>query len=279
MPLRHKSYAATACRNTYPDNPQTSTFAAPTAAMPVTLPRPKVPLPPLQGGGSKQERDEKRRRANTEGDAADSAATAAKAAGKPASSSSGPATKAEDQMDVEEPGKMGKGRGKAGKDKDILHALVRSALSSQQNARTVNGLLIDMWVVKSVDKVAISMMEQGSDYAATVKGGERDLGPPSIWVFGGMLKTLAEDDEAIKKDVECYEKLTVDEKQEHIGHCRIDRMYSADLKRLTMHIAGRNLNARIEAALKKRGADKKVGRAPKGPLERELERHLEALRV
>ena len=134
--------------------------------MPITLPKPAGPSRQSQGGGSKPGREDKRRRANTEGEATGSTA-GTWAAGKPAGSSAAAAEekkgKEEDQREEEEGGKKDKGKGKSGKTKDVLHALVRSALSSQQNARTVNGLLLDTWVVKSVDKVAISMLEQGSN--------------------------------------------------------------------------------------------------------------------
>ena len=62
-----------------------------------------------------------------------------------------------------------------------------------------------------------------------------------------------------------------------IRYCRIEKMYSAEHKRLVLSVEATGIRAPLKAALLQTGAVAKHGRAPAGAMEFDMQEWLEEL--
>ena len=60
-----------------------------------------------------------------------------------------------------------------------------------------------------------------------------------------------------------------------VKHCRMTKMYKPEMKRIIFKVEDEQLGKAMAASLELEGAQRKVGRAPKGELQRQLSSWLE----
>ena len=73
--------------------------------------------------------------------------------------------------------------------------------------------------------------------------------------------------------------LSLDDKAYAIMYCRLDKTWAPESRRLSFCIRDPQLRRLLLDCLGQTGAQRKLGRAPRGGLERELETWLDGLRV
>ncbi len=118
------------------------------------------------------------------------------------------------------------------KDKDmqkLIGLMIKQILKSEQSNRDVEGALFDTFLGKSECPVVLSAQAQGAAYQAQVKakGKGHALGPPQIWVFGGLLDALVKQGDKVgaqtatdlKKCLSEYSDATVESK------CELERFF------------------------------------------------------
>lgn len=194
----------------------------------------------------------------------------------------GDTTKAEAQQDRRRAqlGKINPGL------KQLMTALLKSQLSVQQQQRSMSSVLFDTLLVSADLSLIAAMQEQGRAYSEATASGQRDLGPPHIYIYGGLLQALVQEGEKIGalnhatlvEHLKKYEDQPILEKAELVQWCRLDRTYRSDVKRITLSIERLGpARQALLAGLRQVGADLRQGRAPRGALERDLEQWLAAL--
>ena len=79
---------------------------------------------------------------------------------------------------------------------EMVTTMAKALSQCQQQIRSFNGVLFDVLVIKSEASVVARMKEQGQQYAKSVKG-KKDIGPPHVYVWGGLITGLIEEKEKI----------------------------------------------------------------------------------
>ena len=167
-----------------------------------------------------------------------------------------------------------------------LSLLLKSVLRCLQDNRTHAGVLFDVVIVEATSSMAKGMIEQGQSYSQLrqQEGGDQ-LGPPHVYVFGGLLEALVSEGEKIGaanlKEIQNFATefgdLTSTEKAELVLHTRCEKMYNSEFRRLVMCFERVPIRKNILDAMVQLGGRRKQGRAPKGAMERALESWLEKL--
>ena len=168
----------------------------------------------------------------------------------------------------------------------LMTLLMKAVLSSMQGNRMLSGVLLEVVVLKSEAKPVAHMLQQGRNYAAKTKeaGRGHGLGPPHVYIASGLLKGLMEEQSAIGKKnhdlivkfSEQFEGEGIEGQCDMVKICRADQTYQGDMHKITLHFAAEQQEAlrAILSALQQLDGQRKLGRAPKGPMERELEEWL-----
>lgn len=180
----------------------------------------------------------------------------------------------------------GNGSARAGKkagavDQDLANLLVKAQLRSQQQIRTLEGALYDVIIIKTETLCIQRATRQITLYNEKVKqeGENHECGPPHIWVWGGLVQGLldATDEigpqhtENLRAHLDSWQLLNLTEKLDLIKICSVEKTYHGHLKRLILLINGGGaLRAVTLLALEKLGGVRKLGRAPRGAMERAL---------
>lgn len=173
--------------------------------------------------------------------------------------------------------------------KEQLALLTKGVLRCLQDSRTTSGVLFDVLVLAASSPIIDLMQQQGQLYNETVQlDKNHKQGPPHIWVMGGLIQGLLQQGQAVgartaevlKEFSEDYTVWTIEERADKIAHCRVEKMFVADSRKITLAI--NRLGPVREAILQglvQSGAVRKLGRAPRGALERNLEDMLKAIVV
>ena len=83
--------------------------------------------------------------------------------------------------------------------------------------------------------------------------------------------------DTLKAHLEELSVMSILEKTEVVRFCRISKMFDPNLRRLTLSIPKPGLRAAMLSGLEQTGAERKMGRAPAGAMEREMQAYVDGL--
>ena len=114
---------------------------------------------------------------------------------------------------------------------------------------------------------------------------KEELGPPHVYVFGGLLLGLAKkgdlvggkNKDKIQQAAKHWEEASNIERCELVKIAKIEKCYKQEHARVVLCFAGHPARKEIIDGLVQTGAIWKQGRPPKGAMERSLENSLEEL--
>ena len=166
----------------------------------------------------------------------------------------------------------------------------KSVLSLSQRVRELEGAQLDTFVIAADSKVATRVTSAGAKYAHAVRaeGAQHEYGPPHPWKFEALMAALVEDydkstvGEKIHGELASaltpYEELDTEDRCDIVRTLKLEKMYEKSKKRLVVCVDNSNATIRkpLIAALVTTGAQRKVGKAPPGAMERAMQSHLES---
>ena len=171
--------------------------------------------------------------------------------------------------------------------KKVIILMAKCHLKSLQSYRDTDAVLFDVLLGDTdSDEVAASKL-QGQAYSkgAAVKG--HDLGPPRIWLFGGVLEVLKKEEQqageakTLQEQFEVFGKMRVEQKYDAIKHSKVARTHQASRTKITMAFAHNDFAQLVRMAMVKRlmekGWELKTGRAPASHIERSMQEVLEQI--
>ncbi len=143
--------------------------------------------------------------------------------------------------------------------------------------------ILEIFIIKTDSNEMKAMQEQGRLYAAMCKENKNhDRGPPHLFIFGGLLAALVERKEtvgartaeALVKHQTEWAELELGDRADQMRVCRSETCYKSEFKKLII-CPGPFMDLKFRKAFKdaliQTGADYKMGRAPAGGLERDLQ--------
>ena len=168
----------------------------------------------------------------------------------------------------------------------FLTILIKQMMQTTQITSQLFSVLMEVFVISADPVEATSAKEQTVAYSKkVVEEPDKQLGPPHLWAFSGLLKAISERPESevgeansrkLKEWQEEWKGMPTEARYEVCRHCRVDKMYAATKKRLTIFVQHPSSEA-LQKALLQLGAEKKMGPQPAGYMERELQEYLLAL--
>ena len=167
-------------------------------------------------------------------------------------------------------GQKGSPKG-ANKSTDVkLHnAVLKTLCVLSQQVREVRGAVFMCWMIKQEAleyKKPKEPLRAYSELAAT-KGKGHGLGPPGIAAFTGLLQARLE--------WQTWDDMEPEGAFDLVPHCKLAKVYDAALSRLELVISVAQNREHIRGALEQRGANRLLGQAPSGALERALSAAIE----
>ena len=175
---------------------------------------------------------------------------------------------------------------------DRLQLLLKVILRLLQDGRTLNGAILDVLISAKEGEVVVGGKEQGKFYMEQVLAKREgkmedgaDLGPPHMYVFGGMLLGLVKlgdlvggrNKEAIAKAVKDWEEMDPVDRLEMVKVAKVEKCYQQDMCRIVLCFPNHPQRKEIINGIVQAGGSWKQGRPPKGAMERGLENWLEEL--
>ena len=192
--------------------------------------------------------------------------------------------------------KLGGAKDKEGAEK-LQTLLVKAVLRLSQAERDTASIIFGTFLGDTESPVVTAAETQSKLYSAQVKGTPgHKLGPPHIYVFGGVLSALVEmglaagganTAETLKEAQQSYEAMTIDERCQVVQFCRLSKTYVKERRRLTWSLGALEtpegqtqshlLRVALARALVETKWERRFGRAPPSHLERELQGFLDSL--
>ena len=177
---------------------------------------------------------------------------------------------------------------KQGELKSLLVLMLKAQLRSEQRHRDTEGVVFANFLGPSSDPILTPASQQGSAYAALVKGTKgHDKGPPFTYIFLGLLGGITQTQNKIgartMATLQAFSQelsaMSWQEVAEEILMCKISNTHDKEKKRLTLALAHHRTEERkaLNLALAELGWDRKLGRAPPSHMERELQEFLDAM--
>lgn len=181
----------------------------------------------------------------------------------------------------------GRGRGMSSEHAEgkVMQMVIKQLLKVSLHQRDADSILYDVLLMPSDHAVVKAMAMQTKQYglATSREGKGHRFGPPHVWAWGGLLRALKDMGDSvgvknaggIKQAFDELESMsTPEEKDEVCKYCRAEGTYKEGVSRLSLHIVPSSVRIAVLAALEQVGADRRVGRAPAGHYERELQKVL-----
>lgn len=179
----------------------------------------------------------------------------------------------------------------------VLPSLARLTLQNTQRLRANDAVMLDTWLLMTVTTIVGRMRENTQKYSTLVtdikkqKGDLSVLGPPHIVAFEGLLAgaieqinqkvtaTAAASNGAEAAILTSLQKLLQEwqnseqaEANEIVPYCRASATYKPETTKIQLHIRDPAARKTINEALARCGAQRKIGQAAPGALERMLQR-------
>ena len=206
-------------------------------------------------------------------------------------------------------GSKGGGKGGRGKDKEkdskssgskmeagsedgkLQILILKTLLKHSQQHRDAESVLFLTYLAPTSSFPILSARQQTMAYQEQVKTRGHGLGPPHLYAAAGLLQGFLEagiSTLGLKEMLDDYLAAPVDKRASTCLFCRVNKVYKADECRVTLafgsNSAGTKMQEMVEAAIAalpeqetEKEWTKKLGRAPAGHQERELQTFPEAL--
>ena len=148
--------------------------------------------------------------------------------------------------------------------------ILKQLLQVVQDQREVQSVIFDVVTLPSSAKLAKEMAIQGKRYAEAVAVSGHGLRPPHLYVFGSVLK-WTENEEAYTK----YKAMSLPRRADIIKLCKCSKLYDQSQRKMVLSFGTgpegqecRNIVLPMIVAIE--GAVHRLGKAPRGFMEREL---------
>ena len=139
------------------------------------------------------------------------------------------------------------------------------------------------WMIKQEAPEYKKPKEQLRAYSerAATKGKGHGLGPPGMAAFTGLLQALSErgstvgaaSASGVANLKQTCDDLEPEETFDLVPHCKLAKVYDPALSRLELVISVAQRREHIRGALGQTGANRLLGQAPSGALERAIEQN------
>ena len=133
------------------------------------------------------------------------------------------------------------------------------------------------FIFPSDSPIVVAGMDAGKDYAEKAKGNKRHkMGPPQFFVWAAISKALLTQGSGKPEHILDRHRKSITEVtmlQGTILHCRLSRCYDRASMRLLLAFGPEHVELKHAAMqlLRDAGGDEKIGQAPPGNLERQVQ--------
>ena len=170
-------------------------------------------------------------------------------------------------------------------DAKLHNAVLKTLCVLSQQVREVRGAVLMCWMVKQEAPEYKKPKEQLRAYSelAATKGKGHGLGPPGIAALTGLLQALSErgstvgaaNAAGVANLKQTWDDMGPEGAFDLVPHCKLAKVYDPALSRLELVTSAAQHREHIHGALGQTGADRLLGQAPSGALERALSAAIE----
>ena len=170
-------------------------------------------------------------------------------------------------------------------DEKLHNAVLKTLCVLSQQVREVRGAVFMCWMIKQEAAEYKKPKEQLRAYSelAATKGKGHGLGPPGTAVFTCLLQALSEKDSTVGAAnaagvanlKQTWDDMEPEGAFDLVPHCKLAKVYDTALSRLELVICVAQHREHIRGALGQTGANRLLGQAPSGGLERALSAAIE----
>ena len=170
-------------------------------------------------------------------------------------------------------------------DAKLHNAVLKTLCVLSWQVREVRGAVFMCWMIKQEAPEYKKPKEQLRAYSelAATKGKGHRLGPPGIAAFTGLLQALSERGSTVGAAnaagvvnlKQTWDDLEPEGAFDLVPHCKLAKVYDPALCRLELVISAAQHREHIRGALGQTGANRLLGQAPSGALERALSAAIE----
>ena len=170
-------------------------------------------------------------------------------------------------------------------DAKLHNAVLKTLCVLCQQVREVRGAVFMCWMIKQEAPEYKKPKEQLRAYSelAATEGKGHGLGPPGIAAFTGLLQALSErgstvgaaNAAGVANLKQTWDDMEPEGAFDLVPHCKLATVYDPALSRLELVISVAQHREHIRGALGQTGANRLLGQAPSGALERALSAAIE----
>ena len=166
----------------------------------------------------------------------------------------------------------------------LMGLMMKIVVQLMQGSRDASAAIFDTFLAPSQDVLIQAMAVQGRRYAKAVENPGHGLSSPHLYVFGALLKAIAE----LKLDpkdqtlYDQYESYSIEQRALTIRLCKQAKTYDAETRKLALAFgsgsAAQEFKERVlQVMIDRANWSYKVGRAPPTHMEREMSKFLESM--
>ena len=163
----------------------------------------------------------------------------------------------------------------------LMGLIMKMVMQLTQKNRDAEAVLFETFLAPSNDELILAMAVQGRRFARAVEEPGHGLGSPHLYVFGALLKAIADLalDPLDKSRYEEYSRMPLEERNQVIRLCKQAKTYDGEVRKLAMAFGTGDVALPYKSRLVKLLIDRenwsyKMGRAPPGYMEREMSNFL-----
>ena len=168
--------------------------------------------------------------------------------------------------------------------KKMLAMMMKQVLKNSQTCREIVSCIAEVVTIQADGAECKGMRLQTAAYQQKVEQGEPPMFPPHLVAFAGLLDAIVEKGEVTVgsswKDVKFmkdeYDNFDTDHRIDMCKMCKNEKMFRTDLRKVSLVIVHPRCERLLEA-LVALGAQRKMGKAPAGYMERDLQEWLQAI--
>ena len=164
----------------------------------------------------------------------------------------------------------------------LMGLIMKMVMQLMQGSRDTAGAVFDTFLAPSQDDLIQAMAIQGRRYAKTVENPGHGLSSPHLYVFGALLKAIADLqlDPRDKELYDRYEGFSVEQRALTIRLCKQAKTYDSEVRKMVMAfgsggVAQEFKERELQVMISRANWSCKVGRAPPSHMEREMSKFLE----
>jgi hypothetical protein len=164
----------------------------------------------------------------------------------------------------------------------LMGLIMKMVMQLMQGSRDAASAIFDTFLAPSQDVLIQAMAVQGRRYAKAVESPGHGLSSPHLYVFGALLKAIADLKLEAKDQTlyDQYESFTVEQRAMTIRLCKQAKTYDAETRKMVLAFGSGNVAQEykervLQVLIARENWSYKVGRAPPSHMEREMSKFLE----